>query len=83
VINNSHNSSQKPVDTQEGYAHAAPLAPLRERDWTEIELLFDRQDSDEIEADVINKLGMLHPEPCWDEDPYCGEDPYEFLSEYL
>ncbi len=81
MINNfPRNSSQKPVDslsTQEGYGHAAPLAPLRERDWTEITLLFDRQDSDEIEADIIEKLSMLHPEPCWD------EDPYEFLSEYL
>lgn len=78
--NYPRNLSQKSVDSlssQQGYAHAAPLAPLRERDWIEIVLLFDRQDSDEIEADVIDKLGMLHPEPCWD------EDPYEFLSEYL
>jgi hypothetical protein len=81
VTNNfKSNSSQKRINSlsnQEGYAHAAPLAPLRERDWTEIALLFDRQDSDEIEADVISKLSMLHPEPCWD------EDPYEFLSEFL
>jgi hypothetical protein len=81
VIHNfSRNSSQNHIDslsTQEGYAHAAPLAPLRERDWAEIALLFDRQDSDEIEADVIKKLNTMHPEPCWD------EDPYEFLSEFL
>ncbi len=62
---------------QEASQNAAPLIPLEERDWKELALLFDRHDSDEIEADVISKLNMLCPEPSWD------EDPYEFLSEYL
>lgn len=75
-----HKLNQKHVDrlfNQEGYGHAAPLAPLKERDWKEIASLFDTKDSDEIEADVINKLSMLHPEPSWD------EDSYDFLSEFL
>lgn len=62
---------------QEANTHAAPLTHLKERDWKELALLFDRHDSDEIEADVISKLNMLCPEPSWD------EDPYDFLSEYL
>jgi hypothetical protein len=62
---------------QEASIHAAPLSPLKERDWKELASLFDRKDSDEIEADVISKLNMLYPEPSWD------EDPYDFLREYL
>lgn len=62
---------------QEASTHAAPLTPLKERDWKELVSLFDRHDSDDIEADVISKLNMLCPEPCWD------ENPYQFLSDYL
>lgn len=62
---------------QEANIHAAPLTPLKERDWKELVSLFDRHDSDDIEADVISKLNMLCPEPCWD------ENPYQFLSDYL
>lgn len=61
----------------EANTHAAPLTHLKDRDWKELALLFDRHDSDEIEADVINKLNMLCPEPSWD------EDPHEFVREYL
>jgi hypothetical protein len=57
--------------------HASPLAPLNDRDLRELVVLFDRKDSDEIEADVISKLNMLYPEPSWD------EEPYDFLQEYL
>ncbi|MBF2067113.1 MAG: hypothetical protein IGS39_22265 [Calothrix sp. C42_A2020_038] len=63
--------------TQEPSTHAPPLTSLKDRDWKELASLFDRHDSDEIEADVISKLNMLHPEPSWD------EDPYDFLREYL
>jgi hypothetical protein len=63
--------------------HAPPIAPLKERDWTELALLFDRQDSDDIEADVINKLDMLYPEPSWDEELFFEKDIYDFLEDYL
>lgn len=39
--------------------------------------LFDRDDSDEIEADINSSLMLMIPEPCW------GDDPFEFLREYL
>ncbi|MEA5572342.1 hypothetical protein [Calothrix sp. UHCC 0171] len=63
--------------------HAPPIAPLKERDWKELILLFDRQDSDAIEADVVNKLKMLYPEPSWDEELFFEQEIYEFLEEYL
>jgi hypothetical protein len=63
--------------------HAPPIAPLKERDLTELKFLFDRQDSDDIEADVIDKLGMLSPEPSWDEELFFEKDIYDFLEEYL
>jgi hypothetical protein len=39
--------------------------------------LFDREDGDEIEADIHTNLLLMTPEPCW------GDDPFEFLREYL
>lgn len=57
--------------------HAQPLMPLKQRDWKALALLFDREDSDEIEADVDYNLGLIVPEPCWE------DDPFEFLSEFL
>lgn len=74
-----HESSQSCDNflAQEASTHAAPLTPLKERDWKELVSLFDRHDSDDIEADVISKLNMLYPEPSWD------EDPYNFLSDFL
>jgi hypothetical protein len=61
----------------EGYNHAAPLAPLKDRDWLALIILFDRQDGDEIEAEVMSKLSWMVPEPSWD------EDPFDFLGEFL
>jgi hypothetical protein len=69
------------ADKQE--SHAPPIAPLKERDLTELTLLFDRKDSDDIEADVIYKLGMLSPEPSWDEELFFEKDVYDFLEGYL
>ncbi len=50
---------------------------LRERDWEALISLFDRDDSDEIEAEITNKLVWLVPEPCWE------DNPFEFLREFL
>ncbi|WP_442936539.1 hypothetical protein [Nostoc sp.] len=50
---------------------------LRERDWTALIELFDREDGDEIEADIDSSLFWLIPEPCWE------DDPFDFLREYL
>lgn len=57
--------------------HAPPLMPLKERDFKALATLFDRADSNEIEADINNILERMVPEPSWD------EDPCEFLQEYL
>lgn len=50
---------------------------LRERDWTALIELFDRNDADEIQADISCSLLWLIPEPCWE------DDPFDFLREYL
>lgn len=39
--------------------------------------LFDREDSEEIEADIRSNLLLRTPEPCWE------DDPFDFLREYL
>lgn len=58
--------------------YAAPLSPLKERDTTALADLFEREDLDEIEADVTIHLHWLWPEPCWEEEPLDF-----FLEEYL
>ncbi|MFE1744885.1 hypothetical protein [Coleofasciculus sp. H7-2] len=59
-------------------SQGASLMPLRERDVTALSLLFERDDSEEIEADINHTLIWLWPEPCWDD-----EDPFDFLRDYL
>jgi hypothetical protein len=59
-------------------AQGASLMPLRERDVTALAVLFERDDSEEIEADINHNLIWLWPEPCWDD-----EDPFDFLRDYL
>ena len=59
------------------FSYAAPLMPLRERDINAMEALFDRNDSDDIEAEINNALLWLLPEPCWE------DSPFDFLHEYL
>jgi hypothetical protein len=53
------------------------LRSLTQRDVTAFLELFDRKDSDEIQADINKQLQKMHPEPCWE------ENPFEFLREYL
>nr|WP_206754710.1 hypothetical protein [Anabaena sphaerica] len=50
---------------------------LKQRDWEALKSLFDRDDSDEIEAEIKSKLVWLVPEPCWE------DNPFEFLREFL
>lgn len=57
--------------------YAAPFVPLQERDEKAMEDLFERQDAEEIEANINKCLLWLWPEPCWE------DDPFDFLSEYL
>ncbi|MCD8489938.1 MAG: hypothetical protein LRZ84_25180 [Desertifilum sp.] len=56
---------------------AAPLMPLRERDVKALSDFFDPMNMAEVEADILQNLLWLWPEPCWE------DDPYEFLREYL
>ncbi|OUL23544.1 hypothetical protein [Nostoc sp. 106C] len=57
--------------------YAPSITSLEERDWKVMTELFDREDSDEIEADINSSLMLMIPEPFW------GDDPFEFLREYL
>ncbi|WP_313934771.1 MULTISPECIES: hypothetical protein [unclassified Nostoc] len=56
---------------------APAISSLRQRDWKVLIELFEREDSDEIEADIKSNLHLMIPEPCWE------DDPFEFLREYL
>jgi hypothetical protein len=58
-------------------AYAPPLSPLRDNDWKALQALFDREDSDEIEAEINGRLVLMVPEPLW------GDEYYAFLREYL
>ncbi|MFH7031000.1 MAG: hypothetical protein ACHBN1_38050 [Heteroscytonema crispum UTEX LB 1556] len=57
--------------------HTELLTSLTQRDIKALLELFDRRDAEEIQADINNQLQKMHPEPCWE------EDPFEFLREYL
>ncbi|MBE9065412.1 hypothetical protein IQ260_01960 [Leptolyngbya cf. ectocarpi LEGE 11479] len=57
--------------------HAEPLAPLRQRDEQALEDVFEDTQVEDIIADICTRLKQLHPEPCWD------DDPFNFLSGYL
>ncbi len=64
-------------DREAEQSYAAPLAPLRVRDGQELSTFFDRADMDSIEADILNLLSHLFPEPCWE------DDLFEFLQDLL
>jgi len=57
--------------------YAPTLNSLRQRDWKALIELFDREDGDEIEADINSNLHLRTPEPCWE------DDPFDFLREFL
>lgn len=58
-------------------SHAAPLMPLRDRDLKVLIELFNQDEIDEIEADIIGNLMRRAPEPCWE------DEALDFLKEYL
>ncbi|NJL85274.1 MAG: hypothetical protein HC886_03740 [Leptolyngbyaceae cyanobacterium SM1_1_3] len=58
-------------------SHADPLAPLRYRDLVALNELFDDEQILEIEADILQHLSWMYPEPCWD------DEPYSFLQGYI
>ena len=57
--------------------YASPFTPLRERDIKALTELFDREDSDEIETNIISYLLLLWPDTGWE------NDIFDFLGEYL
>lgn len=57
--------------------HAEPLAPLRQRDEQALDDLFGNGPIEEIVSDICDRLKHLHPEPCWE------DDPFDFLKGYL
>lgn len=59
------------------YSGAAPLSPLRKRDWVVLEDWFQPDSMPEIEADIHHNLLLRFPEPCWED--YI----FEFLGEFL
>jgi len=59
------------------YSGAAPLAPLRQRDWSVLEDWFQADDMPEVEADILYNLLLRVPEPCWE------DSVFDFLDEFL
>nr|WP_242054215.1 hypothetical protein [Nostoc parmelioides] len=57
--------------------YAPVFTSLKERDWKALLEMFDRDDIDELEADINFNLQLMIPEPCWE------DDPFDFLREYL
>lgn len=60
-----------------GVVHASPLTALRHRDAAALEDLFHNLPAQEIASDIHHYLDRLHPEPCWE------DEPYEFLRGYV
>jgi hypothetical protein len=71
---NSLGSSEPAYEISE---HAAPLSPLRDRDLKAMIELFQLNEIEAIERDIIQTLVLRYPEPCW-EDQVFG-----FLKEFL
>lgn len=49
---------------------ANPLAPLRDRDRRALGEMFAHEQMAAIEADILNRLSHLVPEPGWEVEPY-------------
>ena len=75
VASAPYNSGSELV--HEGYGHAVPLSPLRDRDLQAMIELFQLKDIEAIERDTLQNLVLRYPEPYW-EDQVFG-----FLKEYL
>jgi hypothetical protein len=55
----------------------APSTALRGRDLEALEELFEHEEIEQIQADILHNLERLSPELCWE------DDPFDFLREYL
>lgn len=58
--------------------HAVPLSPLRDHDLEIMADWFERPEINEIEADIDYHLGLLYPEPPWED-----AIDFKFLHEHL
>lgn len=56
---------------------SAQSIPLRGRDLHVLTELFNQNEIEAIESDILQNLDWRCPEPCWE------DDPFEFLREYL
>ena len=56
---------------------AEPLSALKERDTQALAELFEDEEIEAIQADVLLCLSFLSPAPCWD------EQAFEFLKDFL
>ncbi|MCT7953800.1 hypothetical protein [Laspinema palackyanum] len=56
---------------------AEPLSALKERDTKALAELFEDEEIEAIQADILLCLSFLSPAPCWD------EQAFEFLKEFL
>ncbi len=56
---------------------AEPLSALKERDTQALVELFEDEQIEAIQADVLLCLSFLSPAPCWD------EQAFEFLKDFL
>lgn len=54
-----------------------PSMALRGRDLEALEELFEHEEIEQIQADILHNLARLSPELCWE------DDPFDFLREYL
>ncbi len=48
-------------------SHADPLMPMQERDLTAIRELFEQEDIEAIEADIVQNLSHYKPELQWED----------------
>jgi hypothetical protein len=53
-----------------GYGHAAPLLPLRDRDLRAMIELFQLQEIEAIEQDILQNLLRRCPEPYWEDTSF-------------
>jgi hypothetical protein len=61
----------------EASGHAAPLSPLRNRDLKAMMELFQLNEIEAIEQDILQNLVLRYPEPCWE------DHVFDFLKEFL
>ena len=70
-------SNAYPLEHTTAKSHADPLSPLRSQDLIALNDLFNHEQMMSTESDIHQHLARLHPEPCWE------DEPYDFLNGYL